>query len=214
MHLHNIFKNTLFIYQFSRNFGDVSPELWMRFWIFLSPLHVRYIRRCISLEIYQRLHLPRRYLLPYGDNRKIVKPEYRLGINLFLLSILASIIVYDLFCHYFYFLKHQPIFFNYFPFTLRTIRSSFNSSILYVPLEKTWIIWKGPSHLGDHLPNALSFQSMGMITFQIKSSNENVLIFTILLYAFSTLFFCLFNNSKGFNLSSSKSTNSSNIMFQ
>lgn len=52
MHLRNILNNTLFIYQFSRNFGDASPELWVKIWNYLSPLHVRYFWRCISKNIW------------------------------------------------------------------------------------------------------------------------------------------------------------------
>src|SRR3954463_4987161 len=44
--------------------------------------------------------------------------------------------------------------FKYFPFTLKILRSSANSSISYALFENTFKIRKGPSQCGDHLPSA------------------------------------------------------------
>lgn len=49
MHIWNILRNILFIYQFNRIFGDSSPKLWVGFWIFfyhicildISGMHIR-----------------------------------------------------------------------------------------------------------------------------------------------------------------------------
>src|ERR1051325_4939021 len=105
-------------------------------------------------------------------------------------------------------------FFKYFPFTFRIRLSSASSSISYALFENVFTIRKGPSQWGDHLPNALFFLSMGNMTFHTRLLTLNVLPFTLLLYALTTLSFCLISISNACSLTSSNSINSFIIISQ